>query len=58
MSLAQRGVLRDRCRSGPGLYRQALGADAATAGHCRVHYQDTRDLHEVWPAGKLYATHI
>ena len=56
--LAGRGVRVIIAGLGPGLHRQTLGTDAATARHRRIHHQDSRHLHEVWPTGKLLATHL
>ena len=45
--LARARRARDRRRARPGLPRQAVRADAATAGDRRIHHQDARHLHGV-----------
>src|SRR6266576_1572227 len=37
---------------------EVVGTDATAVGHRRVHHQDPRDLHEVWPARQLLTTHF
>ena len=46
---------RDRGRPRPGLPRQAVRADAAAAGHRRVHHQDAGHLHGVRQPGEPHA---